>query len=80
MIRHTITIPEAMDEYIAGQMDNRQYGNVSEFFRDLVRRDQERRQNAILELRKLIEEAEASGISNMSMDDIRNEVRDELKL
>lgn len=73
MIKHTITVPETMSKYIAGQMASRQYGNVSEYFRDLVRRDQERRQDAIIELRKLIDKAEASGISSRSIDDIWND-------
>ena len=58
MIRHTISLPEPMSHYIEGRIAEGQYGNVSEYFRDLVRRDQERRQNAIQELRALIKGAE----------------------
>jgi antitoxin ParD1/3/4 len=75
MIRHTISLPEPMSSYIEGRIAEGQYGNVSEYFRDLVRKDQERRQNAIEELRALLEKAEASGISDLTMDQIRQKVR-----
>lgn len=70
MIKHTITVPELMSEYIISQIKSGQYGNVSEYFRDLVRKDQEHRQIGILELRKLIDNAEESGFSSRSIDDI----------
>jgi antitoxin ParD1/3/4 len=80
MIRHTISLPEPMSQYIEGRIADGQYGNVSEYFRDLVRRDQERRQNAIDELKGLIDKAEASGISDLTMDQIREKARRDLGL
>jgi antitoxin ParD1/3/4 len=80
MIRHTISLPEPMSEYIEGRIAEGQYGNVSEYFRDLVRRDQERRQSAIDELKALIDKAEASGISHLTMDQIREKARRNLGL
>jgi len=73
MIRHTISVPEPMSHYIESQITSGKYGNISEFFRDLIRRDQERHQLAIQELRKMIDAAEASGISTLSMSDIKAE-------
>jgi antitoxin ParD1/3/4 len=69
-----------MSHYIEGRIAEGQYGNVSEYFRDLVRRDQERRQSAIEELRALIDQAEASGISDVTMDQIRGKARQDLGL
>jgi antitoxin ParD1/3/4 len=69
-----------MSHYIEGRIAEGQYGNVSEYFRDLVRRDQERRQSAIEELRALIDKAEASGISDVTMDQIRGKARQDLGL
>ncbi len=80
MARHTISLPEPMSAYIESRLKEGQYGNVSEYFRDLVRRDQERRQEAMAELRAMIDKAEASGISDLTMDQIRDKVRKELGL
>ena len=80
MIRHTISVPEPMSQYIESQISSGQYGNVSEYFRDLIRRDQERRQLAIHELRKMVDAAEASGISTLSMSEIKAEARREMGL
>jgi antitoxin ParD1/3/4 len=69
-----------MSQYIESQINSGQYGNVSEYFRDLIRRDQEQRQLAIHELRKMVDAAEASGISTLSMSDIKAEARREMGL
>lgn len=75
MIRHTISIPEPMSEYLSHQIDSGQYGNVSEYFRDLIRQDQQKNQTNIEKLSALIEKAEASGISNLSLDEIKHKAR-----
>ena len=41
MIRKTISMPDNMGDWIAGRNDRGQYNNESEYFRDLVRRDQQ---------------------------------------
>ncbi|ETW93060.1 MAG: addiction module antitoxin [Candidatus Entotheonella factor] len=69
-----------MSAYIESRLKEGQYGNVSEYFRDLVRRDQEQRQEAMAELRAMIDKAEASGISDLTMDQIRAKARKELGL
>lgn len=80
MARHTISLPEPMSAYIESRLKEGQYGNVSEYFRDLVRRDQEQRQEAMAELRAMIDKAEASGISDLTMDQIRAKARKKLGL
>ena len=70
MNRLTISMPDQMNAYVDTQIADGRYGNVSEYFRDLVRRDQERRSEAIAELRDLLTKAEASGISERSVEDI----------
>jgi len=64
---------------VESQIAAGRYGNVSEYFRDLVRRDQERREGAIAELRRLMERAEAGGISARSVDDILAAAREEVR-
>ena len=69
MAKLTISMPDAMGEYVAARVETGQYGNVSEYFRDLVRREQERKQ-AGDELRHILKAAEESGISDRSAEDI----------
>lgn len=75
MIRHTISIPEPMSNYISGQVKSGQYGNVSEYIRDLIRKDQEQKKLAMAELRNMLDKAEEGGISDLSMSDIRTRAR-----
>ncbi|WP_186408519.1 type II toxin-antitoxin system ParD family antitoxin [Candidatus Accumulibacter aalborgensis] len=71
MSRHTMSfaLPEAMRTYIDARVSAGNYGNTSEYIRDLVRRDQE--EQAKRRLRDLIEEGLASGagVSRSKADD-----------
>jgi antitoxin ParD1/3/4 len=55
----SIAIPDAMRSYISGRVDSGAYGNMSEYFRDLVRKDQF--EQAKVRLRAYIDEGLASG-------------------
>lgn len=79
MAKITISMPDRMSEYVSARIESGQYGNVSEYFRDLVRRDRERREAAIAELRDMLDKAEASGVSEKSMDDIMREAEEDLR-
>jgi len=78
MMRKTITIPVAMEEWVKAQINSGRYGNDSEYFRDLIRRDQDRRL-AEHELRLLIDEGLNSGISENTVPDIMKRVEDRLR-
>ena len=78
MAKLTISMPDAMSAHVTARIEEGQYGNVSEFFRDLVRRDQER-QRATGQLRELIDEGEASGIDDRTVEDIWAEVEAEAR-
>src|ERR1700694_4463122 len=54
----SFALPESMREYIDTRVSAGNYGNTSEYIRDLVRRDQE--EQARKRLRDLIEEGLAS--------------------
>lgn len=41
MMRKTISMPDLMADWIAARIKRGQFNNESEYFRDLVRRDQE---------------------------------------
>jgi len=79
-VRHTISLPEPMSQYIGLQITSGLYGNTSEYIRDLIRKDQEQKQLSLNELRSMLDRAEASGISHMNMGDIRNQARAKLGL
>jgi len=55
----SFALPETMRAYIDTRVSTGNYGNTSEYIRDLVRRDQE--EQAKKRLRELIEEGLASG-------------------
>jgi len=74
MIRKTISLPDGMAEFIESRMKSGQFGNDSEYFRDLVRRDQER-QEGIEAVQKLIDEADASGESELTLDEVFERAR-----
>lgn len=79
MSRLTISMPDQMNDWVEAQVSAGRYGNVSEYFRDLVRRDQERRDTAINELRVMLERAEASGVSKRSLSEILDAARAEAR-
>ena len=79
MSRLTISMPDQMSEWVEAQISAGRYGNVSEYFRDLVRRDQERRESATQELRALIERAEASSVSDRSLPGVLEAAREEAR-
>ena len=85
MIRHTISMPETMSHNVMDLVDEGHYGGISDYLRDLIRKDLERRkaeqqQASILDLKKLIAEGKASGIGSKSMAEIKAEARAELGL
>lgn len=79
MARLTISMPDQMNDWVEAQVSAGRYGNVSKYFRDLVRRDQERRDTAINELRVLLGRAEASGVSKRSLSEILDAAREEAR-
>ncbi len=79
MDKITISIPGPMGDYVKARIASGQYGNVSEFFRDLVRRDQEKQSRAINELREMMDLAEASGISDQTGKQVIAQARQEAR-
>ena len=56
MQRKTITITDQMENWVKAQVDSGKYGNDSEYFQDLIRRDQDSRE-AETQLRFMLDEA-----------------------
>ncbi len=79
MSRLTISMPDQMKEWIETQINAGRYGNVSEYFRDLVRHDQDRRATAIQQLRDMLARAEKSDSSRRTLPRIMNAAREEAR-
>ena len=79
MARLTISMPDAMSDFITAEIATGKYDNVSEYLRDLVRHEQERREAACGELREMLIAAKESGISTASMEDIQKRVKERLQ-
>ena len=75
MTRKTITITDQMDDWVKGQVESGKYGNDSEYFRDLIRKDQNR-EDSLDGLRALLIEGEASGMGDRSVTEIWDEAED----
>lgn len=73
MTTMNIAIPDTMRAYVAGRVDSGQYGNTSEYIRDLIRKDQLEQQK--VRLRTLLEEGLASGPAVPDTDDDWSELR-----
>lgn len=74
MLRKTITVTEQQESFIKSQIESGHYGNDSEYLRDLIRLDQERKEKIAL-LRTALIDGENSGISQRSMADILNDAK-----
>lgn len=78
VIRKTITLTEQQGEWVKTRIASGNFTNDSEYFRDLIRRDQAL--NVQLEaVRAALIEGEQSGISPRSADDILRAARERLK-
>jgi antitoxin ParD1/3/4 len=62
MATMNISLPDQMKAFAEAQTRDGRYSNVSDYMRDLIRRDQDRRQ-AIAEIQALVDEGLASGPS-----------------
>lgn len=74
MATMNISLPDAMKEWVEQQVATGRYANVSDYMRDLVRRDEERTQ-AIARLQSIVDDAIASGVSEKTVDQIFEESR-----
>ncbi len=69
MATMNVSLPDAMKDWVDGQMAEGRYSSASDYVRDLIRKDQERT-DKIAAMQKLIDEGFASGISERGVEDI----------
>jgi len=67
--RKTITLSEQQDAWVKARIDSGDYTNDSEYFRDMIRRDQQESSEA-LALKKAIQEGLEGGISKRNVREI----------
>jgi len=77
MSRNTMSfaLPESMRDYIDTRVRAGNYGNTSEYLRELIRRDQEHQ--AAARLRELITDGLESGPGRPVTDDVIGQLRDQ---
>ena len=60
MATMNVSLPDRMKEWVEAQTQSGRYSNASDYVRDLIRRDQERRE-AVAEIQQAIDSGIASG-------------------
>ncbi len=73
MATMNISLPDPMKGWVEEQAESGRYSSASDYVRDLIRRDQERR-GKIADVQHLVDAARMSGIGGESMDEIRTRV------
>lgn len=74
MATMNISLPDQMKSWVEAQAQSGRYGNASDYVRDLIRRDQERRAK-IAHMQKLVDEAYESGVSDLTFPQMREIAR-----
>ena len=72
MATMTVSLPDPMKDWIEARVRDGEFASVSDYMRDLVRRDRMQRDQKLTldELRHLIEASRASGTGKRSIDDL----------
>ena len=76
MATMNISLPDQMKAWVEAQTADGRYSNTSDYIRDLIRREQIKAEK-IAHMQMLIDEAYASGISDLTVDEIFAEARAE---
>ncbi len=76
VIRKSITFTEQQDAYVKSLIEQGFYTNDSEYVRDIIRKDQERRKR-IVDLNEALTEGMESGPSDATIDSIWEEAINE---
>lgn len=69
-----VELPDAMKAWVEREARNGRFIDAGEFLRDLLRREQERREK-IAAMQALVDEARASGMGTRTMEELLAEAR-----
>jgi antitoxin ParD1/3/4 len=78
MATMNVSLPDPMKAWVESQVEGGQYGNTSDYVRDLIRRDQNDREQTQA-LQEAITKGIESGISDRTMKDILKAARSKAK-
>ena len=78
MATMNVSLPDPMKAWVEAQVEGGQYGNASDYVRDLIRRDQQNREK-IKVLQDAITKGIESGIRDRTMQEILREARSKAK-
>ncbi|UDF32115.1 UNVERIFIED_ORG: type II toxin-antitoxin system ParD family antitoxin (plasmid) [Roseateles sp. XES5] len=67
MATMNVSLPDPMKDWVEAQARSGRYSNVSDYVRDLIRRDQART-DKIAEMQRFVDDGIASGVGNRSKD------------
>lgn len=70
MATMNISLPDLMKRWVEAQTGSGRYSNISDYMRDLIRKEQERA-GKVQTMQLLVDEARSSGVSTENMADIR---------
>ena len=75
MVTMTVSLPEPMKDWIDRQVSTGEYASASDYVRDLVRRDRQRREPELTldDLRQILAESRASGTGGRDLDALFDE-------
>lgn len=74
MATMNVSLPGPMKDWVEAQAQSGRYSNASDYVRDLIRRDQERREK-ISAMQSLVDDGLASGAGTKSMEALSQETR-----
>ena len=77
MATMNVSLPDAMKAWVEEQAISGRYANTSDYVRDLIRRDQDKRAK-IAHWQKLIDEAEADPRPSLSLDEVRQSIENRI--
>jgi antitoxin ParD1/3/4 len=80
MASMNISVPDAMREWVQRRIESGDYASVSDYVRDLIRRDQNTRARrlSVDDIRRTIQEGRASGESSPA-EDVFDRIEDKLR-
>ncbi len=69
MATMNVSLPDPMKDWVEAQARTGRYSNASDYVRDLIRRDQARR-DKIAEMQRFVDEGLESGVGSRSKDEL----------
>ena len=72
MATMNVSLPDPMKDWVEAQAQSGRYSNASDYVRDLIRRDQERREK-ITAMQILVDDGLASDAGTRSMEQLRQD-------